>query len=264
MQEPGKSRTTIPIQMLRMTVMRLKRFPIILVPALLFACSLFAQVPGVPPVPPDVREPAPASDSTFIFTPARPLIDSTALQTILSSAFGMNILFSNSGYGLGFFYEKKFSPTFSGFIDLGFSGARKGDELEVYNRDPSSVHYLTFFVPNKVNRVWHMPLMAGVKKEVFSQALFSNFRPYVNAGVGGTLIMTTPYDREFFSAFGDAEFHVAPGGFIGIGAEVSDKSPGIGLNARYYYLPINPGIESLRGEPITNFGGLFLTLNVPF
>lgn len=250
--------------MMRMT--NVKRLLLLLAPALLFLlCSpLYAQVPGIPPVPPDVPEPSPANDSIYIFTPARPLIDSNDLQTMLTSAFGANILFSGSGYGMGFYYERKFTPTFSGFIDVAFSGARKGDELETFNRDPSSVHYLNFFVPNKVNRVWHMPTMVGVKKEVFSQALFNNFRPFVNIGVGPTLIMTTPYDQEFFSAFGDANFHTAFGGFVGIGAELSEKSPGLGFNARYYYLPKNPGVESLRNEPITNFGGLFLTVNVPF
>lgn len=247
-----------------MNMMRATRILLTAAAALLLCVPLSGQVPGIPPAPPDVPEPGPATDSVFIFTPARPLIDSSALQTMLTSAFGANLLFSGSGYGFGLYYERKFTPTFSGFIDVAFSGARKGDELEIFNRDPSSVHYLSFYVPNKINRVWHMPTMIGVKKEVFSQALFNNFRPFVNAGVGPTLIMTTPYDQEFFSAFGDAGFHTAFGGFVGIGAELSETSPGLGFNARYYYLPKDPGVESLEGEPITNFGGVFLTLNVPF
>ena len=226
--------------------------------------TTLAQVTGVPPSLPTTPTPSPADDSLYVFTPARPLIDTNRLQTTLPQAFGVNVLFSNSGYGLGLFYERKFSATFSGFLDMGMNGARKGDELETFNRDPNSVHYLSYYVPNKVNRVYHMPVMVGVKKGVFGEGLFNNFRPFVNLGVGGTVIMTTPYNKEFFSAFGDASFHVTYGGFIGIGAELSERSPGLAVNARYYILPKDPGIESIANEPITDFGGLFLTVNVPF
>lgn len=228
------------------------------------AGTAYSQVTGVPPSTPDMPESAQGSDSVYVFTPARPLIDTNRLRTALPQAFGLNVLFSNSGYGLGFFYERKFSQTLSGFFDLAMNGARKGDELEVFNRDPNSVHYLTYYVPNKVNRVYHMPLMIGVKKNVFGDALFNNFRPFFSVGVGGTLIMTTPYNKEFFSAFGDASFDATYGGFVGFGAELSERSPGIAFSARYYYLPKEPGVESVVKEPITDFGGLFLTLNVPF
>ena len=235
-----------------------------ILPLMLIGITLHAQVPGVPSTVPDLPEATPVDDSTYIFTPARPLIDSNQLRTSLSDAFGLNLLFSNSGYGLGFFYERKFSPSLSGFIDFGISGARKGDEFEVYNADPNSVHFQTYFVPNKLNRVWQAPVMIGVKQQLFADVFFNNFRPFVNAGAGGSFILTTPYDQTFFSAFGDAKLHIAPGGFIGVGAEFTQTSPGPSFNARYYYLPKEPGIESLINEPITNFGGLFLTLNVPF
>ena len=230
---------------------------------LLTAVALYGQVPGVPPSGPELPEATPADDSLYIFKPARPLIDTNALRTNLETAFGLNVMFSNSGYGLGAFYERKLSPTFSLIVDLGISGARKGDEFEVFNTDPNSVHFRTYYVPNKVNRVWHAPVIVGVKKTLFNNVFFNNFRPFINGGVGSSIIMTTPYDQRFFSAFGDAEFHFAPGGFIGVGAEFTEKSPGPAFNARYYYLPIDPGIESVANEPITNFGGLYLTLNVP-
>jgi len=232
--------------------------------SLLFSGTLlYGQVPGVPSTVPDLPEATPADDSLYIFTPARPLINTDGLRTSLPSAFGLNALFSNSGYGLGVFYERKFSPSFSGFLDIGVTGARKGDEFQVFNRNPNSVHFQTYFVPNKVNRIWQAPIMLGVKQHVFTHVFFDNFRPFVNGGAGGSVILTTPYDQEFFGAFGDAQLHVAPGGFIGIGTEFTEKSPGPSFNARYYYLPVKSGIESLVDEPITDFGGLFLTVNLP-
>jgi len=225
-------------------------------------CS--AQVTGVPPTIPTIPAPSPADDSLYIFSPVRPLIDTNSLRTSFPQALGLTVLFSNSGYGMGLFYERKFGSSFSGFIDFGITGARNGDELEVFNRDPNSVHYLSYYVPDKVNRVFQFPVMIGVKQNVFTETLFSNFRPFLNGGVGATLIMTTPYDKEFFSAFGSSDFTGTFGGFVGIGAELTARSPGLAVNARYYYLPIKPGVESIRDEPITDFGGLFLTLCVPF
>ena len=223
--------------------------------------GLLAQVPGS-----DRPAPSPGAegDSLYIFTPVRPLIDSAGIRTELPAALGGSLFFSSSGYGAGLFYERRLGYTISGFIDLAISGLRGGDEIEVYNNDPESVHYRSFYVPGKVNRLWHTPLMVGAKRELFRDLFFDNFRPHVALGLGGSLVIATPYDRSFFSAFGDADLSVAPGGFISVGAEVTEKRPGIGFSMRYYYLPISPAVESIEGEPIDNLGGLFLALSIPF
>ncbi len=174
------------------------------------------------------------------------------------------LFFSSSGYGAGLFYERRVSYSISGFIDLTISGLRGGDELEVYNNDPESIHYRSFYVPDKVNRLWHTPLMIGAKKELFRDLFFDNFRPFISLGLGGSMVVATPYDQSFFKAFGSADLSFAPGGFLSIGAEVSERRPGVGFSLRYYYLPISPGVESIESEPIDNLGGLFLALSIPF
>ena len=221
------------------------------------------QVPGGDPGggPDEADRPA---DTLFIFAPARPLIDSSGIRTDLPSALGGSVLFSSSGYGIGLFYERKLTPTLSGFFDVVISGLRRGDELEVYNNNPESVHYQSFFVPGKVNRLWQAPAMLGVKKELFENLFFDNFRPFVSAGLGVSTVIATPYDQTFFRAFGSASWRFAPGGFVGLGAEVTGMDPGVGFAIRYYLLPLSPGVESMEGEPITDLGGLFLTLTIPF
>lgn len=204
------------------------------------------------------------ADSLFLFTPVHPLIDSAGIQVDLPSAIGGSLFFSSSGYGAGLFYEGSLTPSLSGFVDLKISGVRSGDELQVYNNDPESIHYQSFFVPGKVNRLWQAPLMVGVKKELFRDVFFDNFRPFVSVGLGGSTVIATPYDQSFFKAFGSATLSLVPGGFVGVGAEVTEWRPGIGFSARLYYLPAGDGIESIEGEPITNLGGLSLALTVPF
>ena len=230
---------------------------------MLLPATSHAQVPGGEPSDAPGTSTVP-DDTLFIFSPARPLIDSSGIRTDLPSAFGGSLLFSSSGYGVGLFYERKFSPTLSGFVDVIISGLRRGDELEVYNNNPESVHYQSFFVPGKVNRLWQAPAMIGVRKELFRNLFFENFRPFGSAGVGVSTVLATPYDQTFFKAFGSAEWRFAPGGFVAVGAEVTGKDPGPGFAIRYYLLPLSPGVESMEGEPITDLGGIFLTLSIPF
>ena len=52
---------------------------------------------------------------------------------------------------------------------------------------------------------------------------------------------------------------------FGIGASFGSLGKGsfIGVNIRYYTIPFgDPGLESLAALPISNFGGVFLSLSV--
>ncbi|MCH7676726.1 hypothetical protein IH879_17535 [candidate division KSB1 bacterium] len=76
--------------------------------------------------------------------------------------------------------------------------------------------------------------------------------------------MTTPNDKEFFKAFGDAQAKYAIGGYIGFGANFGiDKSSLVGLNFRYYYIHLfDEGVEGLFDKFRKNLGGIFLTINI--
>jgi hypothetical protein len=203
-------------------------------------------------------------DTLFLFTPARPLIDSSATAERYDEALGLDILFSNSGFGLGGFYQQPISEKLAWFVNLGITGSRNRDEFPEYMRDSADPSRVTWDVPGKVNRVFTLPLTVGASWRVFENVLVENFRPYVNAGVGPTLIVALPYEYDFFSSFGHASAYVTGGGFIGVGADFGTTQPTIGVNVRYYYIPFKPGVESLQGDPITQFGGIFLTANIGF
>lgn len=53
------------------------------------------------------------------------------------------------------------------------------------------------------------------------------------------------------------------GGFIGLGADIGNvNNPTIGVNLKYYFIPIKPSIESIINEPINDLGGFVITMNI--
>lgn len=239
---------------------------LVLVGVLSMSVVATAQVPGDPtgPAGPNDGSSQVPPDTLFVFTPVRPLIDSMALRPDYDDAYGFDILFSGSGFGLGGFYQHVFSGKLSGLVSLDITGSRTKDEFDELLPDPSSSTGYSYRIRNKVNRLYALPLTISLRYRILDQVLVDNFRPYVNAGIGPTLLVALPYDYDFFSSFGHASGYVTGGGFLGVGAEFGGKRPLLGVNIRYYYIPFHPGLESLRGDPITDFGGLFLLMNVGF
>ena len=244
----------------------MKRLVTFLALLLCTAVVAHAQTTGEPVSGGTATEPPTISpDTLFLFTPARPLVDSSANAEHYDESLGFDILFSNSGFGLGGFYQRPLSDGLAWFVNLGISGARKTDEFPTYIPDPEPPHNLTYDVPGKVNRVFSLPLTVGLKYRVLETALVENFRPYLNVGVGPTMILALPYEgHDFFSSLGHANAYFTGGGFVGVGADFGTTQPTLGVNVRYYYIPFKPGVESLRGDPITEFGGIFLTASIGF
>ncbi len=174
------------------------------------------------------------------------------------NSWGVDLMFGEGGFGLGTFYRKAFSQDLSGFVDFSIS------EL----KDAREVQYIDYFgntyTPDKVNRSFLFPVNVGAQFRLFSDVLTDNLRPYINIGVGPTVIVTTPYNQEFFSAFKYAKAHYALGGYIGLGANMGiSKTNLIGLNVRYFYAHVfGNGIENLANQFRSDIGQLYITLNL--
>jgi hypothetical protein len=198
-------------------------------------------------------------DSVFIFNSPRSLIDPDEDKASLKNAFGADLIFSESGFGGGVFYQRSFGGDYFGFLSLYISGSRNTDEFDYY--DPYTG---TYRVPDKVNRLYIFPVTIGIQKNFFSEEIADSFRPYLSAGFGPTFILSTPYDKEFFSAFGSASGYTRLGGFLGIGANFgSNNKTLLSANIRYYIIPFGgKGLESIKDLPITQFGGIFLSVSV--
>jgi hypothetical protein len=194
--------------------------------------------------------------------------------------WGLDVLVSTDGFGLGAFYRKDVTPDISWF--LSFSVSESKDSREVERFDPYTGQS---FVPGKLNRFMVLPLMAGLQYRIFREEIMDTFRPYLNAGVGPTMIYAMPFSKitsvgdgyvqveqiEFFKSIGMGKTHYTMSAYIGIGANFgNEKTNVLGVNFRYYFTYLfGDGIPSLYNQSTgaissskTDFGGFFITLNI--
>ncbi len=202
-----------------------------------------------------------APDTSIVFQSPNGDALQPSPASALYNAYGMDILLSNSGLGLGAFYRHQYTRDIYGTVALSISEAKDDNEVEYVD------FYGQTYVPGKINRFLLVPLHVGVQYRLFADEIVDNFRPYVNAGMGPTLVFSTPYDKEFFSSLGYGQAHYTLGGYIGLGAFFGiDKDNLSGVNIRYYFIPFAKGLPSMQdelGNIITkkDFGGFFITLN---
>jgi len=174
------------------------------------------------------------------------------------NSWGFDIMFSEGGFGLGAFFRKDFRESYAYTLDFSISEAKDEREFEYY--DPFTGD---FYVFGKKNRIFLLPLYAGIQYKIFQNSLDDNLRPYINFAFGPTMIAYNPYEMEFFEAFKKFRAKYTIGGYAGLGANFGlDKRNLLGLNIRYYYIYFfNRGIESIYSKYKKTFGGIYLTLN---
>ncbi len=188
------------------------------------------------------------------------LAEEETLKVFPDNSFGLDIMFSEGGIGMGLFYRRQLNQKLTVFADFSISEAK--DEQEIEFIDPYYPYQSITY--GKKNRIFLLPLNFGLQYRIFEKVLSDNLRPYFNFGVGPTMVVTTPYDREFFNAFGKAKSKFAMGGYIGFGGNFGlDNSSLVGLNIRYYIIRLfDDGVESLYGKYKKELGGIFLTINI--
>jgi hypothetical protein len=252
----------------------------ILLSVVLFTCThqLLRAGNGTPAVQRSVVFSPVPTDSTLV-----ELQEHTAELAPLRNAWGLDILVSNDGFGLGTFYRREFTEDLFGFAMLSISESKDDREFEQY--DPYYYYNGRTYVPGKLNRFLVMPLTLGIQRRLFREDIADNFRPFINAGAGPTMILSAPFAElsksptgliqvnqiEFFKSLGRGQAHYTLSAFIGAGANFgSEKSNVFGVNFRYYFTYLlGDGLPSLY-NPATgelaarkkDFGGFFITLNV--
>ncbi len=210
-------------------------------------------------------------------TPPQPSLPQLADTSSFRNAWGIDILLSTGGFGLGGFYRRQLSRGVYGFISLSISEAKDDREIEFI--DPFT---LQTFTPGKVSRFLVVPLLVGVQYRIFQDVILENFRPYLTAAIGPSLVYASPYVEDvevlpgdtvqrkvdFFKALGRGHAHYTAGGYVGIGAFFGfEKKNLVGINLRYYLVRVGGGIASLRNEKTgevfrkKNFGGFFITIS---
>ena len=196
-------------------------------------------------------------NKTTMVVPTSFLAD-TILPEQRRNALGLDILVSNSGFGLGVFYRRQYTDDLYGFGTFAISEAKDDREIQLY--DPFKGDFIS---PGNVNRFLLLPLIFGVQNRLFREDIVDNFRPYITAALGPTLVYAAPYDREFFNSLGHGRAHYTLGAYVGFGAFFGFEPRNlVGLSFRYYFVPLKNEIESLQGIYKKQFGGFFITLNV--
>jgi hypothetical protein len=172
-------------------------------------------------------------------------------------SIGIDFMFSEGGFGFGSFYRYNLSQSLTFFTDISISEAKDQREVEYVD------YWGQTFTPDKKNRIFLLPLNFGLQQRLLENDLTDNLRPYINFGIGPAMVVTTPYEKEFFSSFSQAHAQYTIGGYIGIGANFGlDKSSLVGINLRYYEIRFfSNGVESLYGRYQKSLGGFYLTIN---
>jgi hypothetical protein len=238
--------------------------------AFLSVLLLLAMVPAL-----SQAQEYPRRDSSMVFTPSNPnLIQKTSYEPF-HNAWGVDIMLSNNGFGAGGFYRHEFSDLLSGFVQLALSDVKDDGEVEYINPYTGQS-----YTPYKINRLILIPVTFGVQYRLFRDDIVDNFRPYISAGLGPSMIFVSPYSNpevitlpeggtftyynqiDFFTSLKKGQLRYTLGGYIGAGAYFGiEKGSLTGVSVRYYFAPYQPGVESLQGTRIKRFGGFFITLN---
>lgn len=174
--------------------------------------------------------------------------------------WGIGFAYSESGVGISSSLYAQLSKSTDLYFNLLVSGVSDSRELERYDIFGNSV------IPDKVNRVFMIPLSIGIKKELFKDDIEGDFSPVVNFGIAPTLVLTNPYDRNFFNAIGYTKSKFAFGGFAGIGVNFrQSKSVALSVNLNYYYIPIiGDGVQSIQNNVIKDVGGFQIAFGLNF
>ncbi len=175
------------------------------------------------------------------------------------NSIGFDIMIGEGGFGVGGFYRYELSNEITGFMDFSIYESKSEREIQRYN-------YWGYPLPiqGKKNRVFLLPLNFGIMYRLFYDDLTDNLRPFLNAGVGPTMIITTPAQEEFFNSFGKAKAHLGLGGYVGIGTNIGNNPNNLtGVSLRYYITQVlNGGIEQFEGDFKKSLQQVTLTINI--
>jgi hypothetical protein len=173
---------------------------------------------------------------------------------------GLGVVYSEKGYGITGAYFKTISHSSDMFVNFSITGISDNREFEYFD------YWGNSYIPGKVNRVFLLPLNIGIQHYIFKDEIENDFKPLVNFGITPALVLTNPYDKSYFKAFGYFNAAFAFGGFAGVGMEYDQsKNLAFSLNLRYFYLPvIGNSVQSIVNSPMKDLGGIQLVFGVNF
>jgi len=112
---------------------------------------------------------------------------------IASKGLGAQVLLLNSGLGLGGYMMRILSEDVTLRAEISISSIKDGREVSFFNRLGQKE------VPDKANYVFQIPVQVGIEHRLFRSVIEDNFRPFVHAVTGPSIIWRSPYFNDLNS-----------------------------------------------------------------
>lgn len=180
---------------------------------------------------------------------------------------GLEILLSNSGFGIGAFISHNLGQDLSLVLDAGLGAVKDEREVAFFDR------FGQRDVPNKANYLLEMPLLIGLERRVFRSRIEDNFRPFLSLSAGPLIGWLYPYfdddndnglldedekTHDVLSGLPSGHFRTGVSFSLSIGARFGDvRESGYGVRFGYRASIYNDDIalleESIK-EPTRRFG----------
>ena len=106
------------------------------------------------------------------------------------SGAGLEILLTNSGFGLGAYYQRTLGKATSLIAHLSLGSGKDEREFKFTSYFGQSQ------IQNKANYLLMLPVQLGIQRRLFQDAIEDNFRPYLHVAAGPTLGWEYPYFRD--------------------------------------------------------------------
>lgn len=184
------------------------------------------------------------------------------------SGAGVEILLTNSGFGLGGYDKRAVSPSLSVIGEMNLSAGKDESEGAFFNR------FGQRFIRGKANYLLMVPARIGLQKRLFRRRIEPNFRPFVQVSAGPTGGYVYPYfedengngrydgnsvdtRHDVFSGLLKGHVRMGAGVLVAVGAHFgwSQKNTrGVRIGYRFDYFP--EGVQLL--EPAANDAQRFL------
>jgi hypothetical protein len=105
------------------------------------------------------------------------------------SGAGMEVILTNSGFGLGGYYKRALTPTTSFMAEITLAPGKDEREFKFSS-------YFRTSIPNKANYLLMMPVQVGLMRRLFREQIEDNFRPFFQLTGGPTLGWEYPYFKD--------------------------------------------------------------------
>jgi len=104
-----------------------------------------------------------------------------------TKGLGGQVLVQNSGLGIGGYLSRLVNEDIIFVAEISLSSIKDGREVAFFNRLGQKD------IPDKANYVTQLPIQVGIEYRLFRASIEDNFRPFLHATTGPTLIWKSPY-----------------------------------------------------------------------